>query len=221
VPGSGGSGGGTGLGCGNGKRDENELCEGNDLGGQTCETALGLPGATGSLACNGNCTFNTSACQLPSGGGAGAGGATGGAGGVAQSGCGDGQKEGAEQCDGTDFGAASCVTALGNPLAIGALACHANCTIDAAACSAPGGSGASTGSGCGDGVKAGAEQCDGADFGGATCATALGAPGSTGVLSCYANCTINASACALRSPSTRTAGRCRSGRSAPPCGAAG
>lgn len=45
---------------------------------------------------------------------------------------------------------------------------------------------------CGDGVKAGTEQCDGSDFGGQTCLS-LGYSGGT--LSCTASCTYNEASC--------------------------
>lgn len=57
--------------CGNGVLETGEQCDGSNLGGQTC-TSLGYSGGT--LSCNANCTFNTSACTTappPSGGGGG------------------------------------------------------------------------------------------------------------------------------------------------------
>lgn len=48
--------------------------------------------------------------------------------------------------------------------------------------------------GCGDGVKAGTEQCDMTDLGGATCGTAT-APGWVGVVSCTASCQLNVAGC--------------------------
>jgi hypothetical protein len=45
--------------CGNGNIDSGEECDGSDLGGASC-SSLGFAG--GSLSCNSNCTFNTSAC---------------------------------------------------------------------------------------------------------------------------------------------------------------
>jgi hypothetical protein len=55
------------------------------------------------------------------------------------------------------------------------------------------GTGGTTSAGCGDGVKAPAEQCDLADLGGKTCA-AIGL-GSAGTLRCAADCTLDTSAC--------------------------
>ena len=45
---------------------------------------------------------------------------------------------------------------------------------------------------CGDGTKNGYEQCDGSDFGGSTCATAM--PGYTGTLKC-SSCLLDYSGC--------------------------
>jgi serine protease AprX len=47
--------------CGNNLREGTESCDGIDLGGQIC-TTQGFSGGT--LACNGNCTFNTSGCTV-------------------------------------------------------------------------------------------------------------------------------------------------------------
>lgn len=49
--------------CGNGTRDGSEECDLSDLGGATC-VSQGF--GSGTLACNGNCTFNTSACVAAS-----------------------------------------------------------------------------------------------------------------------------------------------------------
>jgi len=60
--------------CGNGVVDSGEQCDGSNLNGQTCITQSF---SGGTLSCNSNCTFNTSACAnatLPSGGGGGGGG---------------------------------------------------------------------------------------------------------------------------------------------------
>lgn len=59
------------TGCGDGTKQEGEECDGEDLGGKTCEL-LGYRG--GVLKCKINCTFDTSGC-LPaiSGGGGGVG----------------------------------------------------------------------------------------------------------------------------------------------------
>jgi hypothetical protein len=57
--------------CGNGSIDSGEQCDGSNLGGQTC-VSRGYAGGT--LTCNSNCAFNTSACASGGGGGGGGGG---------------------------------------------------------------------------------------------------------------------------------------------------
>jgi|GEM_PF-3161507 len=49
--------------CGNGAIDGGDLCDGSDLGGQTC-VSKGF--ASGTLSCNSNCTTNTSSCVAAS-----------------------------------------------------------------------------------------------------------------------------------------------------------
>jgi serine protease AprX len=64
---------------------------------------------------------------------------------------------------------------------------------------------------CGNGVKEGSEQCDGADLGGQTCAS-QGFSGGT--LSCTSNCTLNTSGCTLclgSGASCTSNGQCCSG----------
>ena len=46
--------------CGDGVRNGPEVCEGGDLGGQTCQ-GLGYSG--GALKCSAGCTHDASACQ--------------------------------------------------------------------------------------------------------------------------------------------------------------
>ena len=62
--------------CGNGMAEGSEECDGADLRGSTCETALGS-GATGAVACAADCKLVRDQCQL----------------------CGNGVREGTEQCD--------------------------------------------------------------------------------------------------------------------------
>ncbi|GEM_PF-4472219 len=85
--------------------------------------------------------------------------------------CGNGAKEGAEECDGSDVGGLSCLD-FGHDN--GALICTDDCTLFTNACST-----------CGDGQLAATEVCDGANFGGLTCVD-LGYQGGT--LSCSADC---------------------------------
>lgn len=47
--------------CGDGTRNGGEVCDGADLGGQTC-AGLGFTGG-GTLTCSGDCSYNTAGCQ--------------------------------------------------------------------------------------------------------------------------------------------------------------
>ena len=47
--------------CGNGVMEGGELCDGAQLGGQTC---MGLGYDVGPLACTGSCTFDASMCEI-------------------------------------------------------------------------------------------------------------------------------------------------------------
>jgi hypothetical protein len=55
--------------CGNGQLDDDEDCDGDLLGGSTCES-LGWGYTGGELACAGDCTFDDSACTPQCGNGA-------------------------------------------------------------------------------------------------------------------------------------------------------
>ena len=57
--------------CGNGILENGEQCDGSAFGGASC-ASQGFSGGT--LSCNSNCTFNTSACTSGGGGGGGGGG---------------------------------------------------------------------------------------------------------------------------------------------------
>lgn len=197
--------------CGNGAIDEGEDCDGTELGGADC---AGQGFVDGELACNADCTFDTTACV--------------------ESVCGNGMVEGKEACDGDALGDADCLSlgydegtlACGDDCAFdesmcvtwacnngiiegpevcddidlggqdcvtqgfdgGTLACNAkNCrSFDTAACYA-----------CGDDVIGGPEVCDGTDLAGQDCVT-LGFVGGT--LACAAGCgAYDTSAC--QSPS--------------------
>ena len=54
--------------CGNNIKEEGEQCDGNDLGGASCQS---LRYSGGTLSCNPDCTFNTSGCWTGGGGGGG------------------------------------------------------------------------------------------------------------------------------------------------------
>jgi hypothetical protein len=97
--------------------------------------------------------------------------------------CGNGLREGTEQCDGIDLGTTDCA-ALNQ--GSGSLRCKSDCTYDLAGCS--------VGTVCGNSLREGAEYCDGNDLGGKICSDLnLG----TGLLSCTAGCQFDTSGCTL------------------------
>jgi len=96
--------------CGDGRVSFGEVCDGNDLGGFTCET-FGFYKPEG-LVCASDCGFDLSGC-----------------GGI----CGDGAANGAEVCDGSDLKGATCQT-LGYYYGAG-LSCGDSCFYDVSGCS--------------------------------------------------------------------------------------
>jgi hypothetical protein len=96
--------------------------------------------------------------------------------------CGDGVKTPDEACDGSDFGADSC---LARGYLGGQLSCTAECTVELGLCTS-----------CGDGVRDGplGEACDSADLGSETCAS-LGY--TEGTLACTDLCTYDATGCSF------------------------
>lgn len=126
--------------------------------------------------------------------------------------CGNGVKDAAEACDGTDFGGATCASATGHADAGGVLACDASCVVDVTACAFCGDGTCNNNEGCGEGaqnceadcgvcagcnngqIDAG-EQCDGANLNGATCASATGHGDAQGNLACNGSCGFDTSGC--------------------------
>jgi hypothetical protein len=53
-----------GVGCGDGTKGGDEACDGIDLGGATCASAVAA-GWVGTLGCASDCTFDTTRCQTP------------------------------------------------------------------------------------------------------------------------------------------------------------
>lgn len=95
--------------------------------------------------------------------------------------CGDNVKNGTDECDGTDFGTATCQT-LG--FDGGTLSCDGSCVIDTSGCFYN----------CGNGSIETGEECDGGNLNGQDC-TDLGF--DSGTLSCSGSCTFNTTACVM------------------------
>ena len=188
--------------CGNNVIDGADVCDGVDLGGQTC---MGLGFQQGALTCSANCKgLVLDGCGWFE--------------------CGNGEREGDEDCDGT-VGAATCADVgfdngtlfcttdceydsamcgicgdefldpgedceAGMPLDTscqdlnfdsGTVACGRDCLFDSTDCQT-----------CGNNAAEGSESCDGADLKGATCA-GLGLEG--GQISCAQSCSFDLSGC--------------------------
>ncbi|MDQ3036567.1 MAG: lamin tail domain-containing protein [Myxococcota bacterium] len=140
--------------CNDGMLEAPEECDGTELGGMDCEDVLGA-GAIGALACESDCTFDSSACTLCGNGvidtgeacdGTALGGATCAGGGTISctatcmldmslcTTCGNGVIDAGEDCDGTELGGATCATRPG--FMSGTLACAAGCAFDVTMCRA-------------------------------------------------------------------------------------
>jgi len=93
--------------CGDGVLDSGEECDGEDLGGTSCEDE-GFTG--GGISCTQTCELETYFCTL----------------------CGDGEREGDEACDSDDLGGATCE---GEGYVGGDLACNGDCaSFDESGC---------------------------------------------------------------------------------------
>lgn len=98
--------------------------------------------------------------------------------------CGDGSKAMAEACDGADLGGKTCQS---EGFGSGTLSCAADCKgFNTAGC-VPLPS-------CGNAVKEGSEQCDGAQLGGQTC---VGLGFDQGTLVCSGSCTFDTANCTV------------------------
>jgi len=133
---------------------------GTNLNGHTCQTQGFF---TGDLACNANCTLDTSDCTD----------------------CGNGTVDPGEECDSTDLDDKQCndLPSPNTPFNLnpgGTLACNSSCSFDTAGCTY-----------CGDGARNDGEECEGTDLGGADCDSATGGTKPSGTLSCFSTCTYN------------------------------
>ncbi len=189
--------------CGDGNLDDGEVCDGPDLGGESCATQGFV---AGTLACDASClAFDTGACHDCGDGtidvpeecdGSSLGGATCTSlgfdtgtlacatdctfddSGCAFATCGDGAINGNEDCDGGLLGGATCAS---EGFTEGTLTCAPNCTYDTSACEL-----------CGDNSAGGTEACDGPDLNGQTCLTQ---GFNAGVLTCTNACALNTAGC--------------------------
>lgn len=97
--------------CGDGIKSLGEACDGDDLGGADCGSE-GFYAMTTGLACNADCTLDTTGCNGT---------------------CGDAAKNGSELCDHDDVGTATCLDAgFYKPEGLG---CSAFCVYDVSGCS--------------------------------------------------------------------------------------
>ena len=159
--------------CNNdGVKGDGEECDGSDFGAKSCEDYQGA-GATGSLSCN-NCAIDSSACT------------------AAVDPCGNGSIDTNEECDGSNLNGLTCSDVLGRS-ANGDLSCDSDCKLVDSACTP-----LVIDTCNNDGIKDNEEECDGADFGGKSCADFAGA-GASGVLACDA-CVIDYSDCEEADP---------------------
>lgn len=154
---------GTGPVCGDDDATGGEVCDGADLRHRTC---MNLGFIIGDLACKIDChAFDTSDC-------------------VSGSFCGNHAIEGGEICDGIALAGEDCSS---QGFEAGTLRCVVTCdAFDTENCyDIP--------EGCGDGIRAGDEVCDGDDLGGKSCAD-LGF--AAGILRCTPSCTgFDSSSC--------------------------
>lgn len=95
--------------------------------------------------------------------------------------CGDGVREGAEECDGTDFGGQTCA---GLGFASGELRCTQLCTLDFVLCTQ-----------CGNDLIEGLEDCDGTALGGIENCEQIGIGSADELVVCTDNCTYDFSGC--------------------------
>jgi hypothetical protein len=154
--------------CGDGVIGAGEACDGMLLGGEDC---LSLGFASGTLACDASCAFDTSGCVAPAADCCEA---------HAGTGC---QNPTCEQaiCAADPF----CCNNTWDSICANAADVNPACVGAGGTC--PGGAGV-----CGDGAVNSGESCDGANLNGQTCQS-QGFTGGT--LSCNANCGFDTTGC--------------------------
>ncbi|WP_266221341.1 hypothetical protein [Paraliomyxa miuraensis] len=216
---------GPGEVCGNDVVEGAEACDGSDLAGEDC-ISQGFD--AGMIACNPDCTFDTSGCIMMNCGNdaieaaevcdgtdlagedcisqgfdAGTLGCMGDCTGYDTSGCvtfmcGNDAIEGAEVCDGTDLAGQDCI---GQGFDAGTLGCLDDCTgYDTSSCVA---------FMCGNDAIEGTEVCDGTDLAGQDC---VGQGFDVGTLGCLGDCSaFDTSGCA------NFAGDCCAANGTPGC----
>ncbi len=96
--------------CGDGVRDPGEVCDGEDLGGVSCES---MDFVGGQLLCTNHCVFDDSQCEI---GGD----------------CGNGVVDAPEICDGSQLGGFTCLSETG--YVDGLVSCTGSCTLNLADC---------------------------------------------------------------------------------------
>lgn len=100
--------------CGNGIIDQGEECDGDNSIPTAITCDFLVPGSTGKVTCSKTCTFDTSSCGICNH---------------------NGVKDADEECDGEDFGSATCAT-LNPKKTFGKLGCSQSCKIVTHYCSA-------------------------------------------------------------------------------------
>lgn len=173
--------------CGNGRIDSGEACDGTNLNGvsDSC-SAYSDDFTSGTLSCNDQCQFDTSACEMPDE--------------TTEPTCGNGVIENGETCDGDTFGDVDTCSDL-DAYSSGILDCNSQCQLDVSACRTP------EEDTCGDGVKDSNEQCDGNDFGEiSTACTDYSDDFTGGQLSCNDNCQYDTLSCEAPTSSEPTCG---------------
>ncbi|MBN2724737.1 MAG: hypothetical protein JXR95_11760 [Deltaproteobacteria bacterium] len=155
--------------CGNGVIDAGESCDGSDLGENDCTTVPGESFDVGTLSCNADCTFNTTACT-----------------------------ESIWTCDSSYYGTGDgcdCGCGIIDPDCADSTinSCNYNeCTEGYVPDSSS--NWLCVEDLCGNGIIDAGESCDGTDLGENDCTTVPGGFES-GELSCTENCTFNNTAC--------------------------